>query len=104
VALPFRVLRAAGQRVDEIFVHTRDTWGDEQAERYVRGLFATFEDIAARRALWRQIPAEFGIDGYFCRYERHFIYWRVLDDGSVGIATVLHERMHQLDRFREDTT
>jgi toxin ParE1/3/4 len=90
--------------VDEIFVHTRDTWGDEQAERYVRGLFATFKDVAARRAPWRQIPAEFGIDGYFCRYERHFIYWRVLEDGSVGIATVLHERMHQLDRFREDTT
>jgi len=90
--------------VDEIFVHTRDTWGDEQAERHVRGLFAKFEDVAARRAPWRQIPAEFGIDGYFCRYERRFIYWRVLEDGSVGIATVLHERMHQLDRFREDTT
>lgn len=99
----FRVSRAAGQRLDEIFVYTRDTWGDEQAERYVRGLFATFEDIAARRATWRQIPAEFGIDGYFCRYERHVVYWRVLEDGAVGIATVLHERMHQLDRFREDT-
>jgi toxin ParE1/3/4 len=90
--------------VDEIFVYSRDTWGDEQAERYVRGLFAKFEDVAARRAPWRQIPAEFGIDGYFCRYERHFIYWRVLEGGSVGMATVLHERMHQLDRFREDTT
>jgi toxin ParE1/3/4 len=90
--------------VDEIFAYTRDTWGDEPAERYVRGLFAKFEDVAARRAPWRQIPAEFGIDGYFCRYERHFIYWRVLEDGSVGIATVLHARMHQLDRFREDTT
>ena len=98
-----RILRAAGQRVDEIFVYTRDAWGDEQAEQYVRGLFAKFEGIAARRATWRQIPAEFGIDGYFCRYERHYIYWRVLADGSVGIATVLHERMHQLDRFREDT-
>ncbi|MDB5493894.1 MAG: parE1 [Phenylobacterium sp.] len=89
--------------MDEIFVYTRDTWGDDQAARYIRGLFAKFEDVAARRVPWRQIPAEFGVDGFLCRYEKHFIYWRVLDDGSVGIATVLHERMHQLDRFREDT-
>jgi toxin ParE1/3/4 len=27
----------------------------------------------------------------------------VLDDGEVGVVTVLHERMHQIDRFREDS-
>jgi toxin ParE1/3/4 len=25
-----------------------------------------------------------------------------LADGAVGIVTILHERMHQIDRFRED--
>ncbi len=88
--------------MDEIFTYTRATWGDDPAARYIHGLFAKFEDIAARRTPWRQVPAEFGIDGFFCRYEKHFIYWRVLKDGSVGIVTVLHERMHQLDRFRDD--
>ena len=98
----FRVQHAAGQRLDEIFTYTRDNWGEDQAGHYIRGLFAKFEDIAARRTIWRRIPAEFGIDGFFCRYERHFVYWRVLDDGAVGIVTVLHERMHQQDRFRDD--
>ncbi|MEI9891110.1 MAG: hypothetical protein WDN45_11585 [Caulobacteraceae bacterium] len=51
---------------------------------------------------WQKIPAEFGVDGYVCRYGRHFIYWKVMADGSVGIVTILHERMHQLERFRED--
>ena len=98
----FRVQESAGQRLDEIFTYTTATWGGDQAARYIRGLFAKFEDIATRRIHWRQVPAEFGVDGFFCRYEKHFIYWRVLDDGSVGIVTVLHERMHQLDRFRDD--
>lgn len=102
MAPAFRVQDAAGRRLDEIFVYTRDTWGDEQAIAYLRGLFARFEDIAAKRVVWREIPAEFGIDGYFCRYEKHVIYWRVLTGGDVGIATVLHERMHQFDRFRDD--
>ncbi|MYD85940.1 MAG: type II toxin-antitoxin system RelE/ParE family toxin, partial [Acidobacteria bacterium] len=27
---------------------------------------------------------------------------KTLSDGDIGIVTVLHERMHQMDRFRED--
>jgi toxin ParE1/3/4 len=42
------------------------------------------------------------MDGYYCRYEHHYIYWRQFADGTVGIVTILHERMHQMDRFRED--
>ncbi|HEX7885411.1 MAG TPA: type II toxin-antitoxin system RelE/ParE family toxin [Phenylobacterium sp.] len=99
---PFRVQEAAGQRLDEIFIYTRTMWGDDQAAHYIRGLFAKFEDIAARRIPWRQVPAEFGVEGFFCRHERHFIYWRMLEGGAVGIVTMLHERMHQLDRFRDD--
>ncbi len=98
----FRVQEAAGRRLDDIYVYTRDTWSEPQAERYIRGLFARFSEIAAKRVAWRPIPAEFGIEGYFCRYGRHVIYWRESADGDVGIVTVLHDRMHQMDQFRQD--
>ena len=98
----FKVQDSAGHRLDQIYAHTRDTWGEAQAEHYIRGLFEQFEAIAARRFPWRSIPAEFGVDGYVHRYEKHFIYWKRLDDGAVGIVTVLHERMHQMERSRED--
>lgn len=78
--------------------------GDEKAEQYLRGLFDRFEAIAARSFPWRAVPAEFGVDGFVCRYEKHLIYWRTLSDGSVGIVAVLHERMHQIERFRDDLT
>ena len=97
----FTVSAIASERLDEIFVYTRETWGQEQAEAYVRGLFATFDRIVHRDQVWRAIPAELGADGYYCRYEHHYIYWRQLTDGTVGIVTILHERMHQMDRFRE---
>lgn len=99
----FRVQPAAGRRLDEIFVYTRETWGDAQAERYIRGLFERFLDIAARRAVWRPVPADFGVAGFYGRYERHIIHWRELPDGDVGIVTILHGRMHQMDRFRHDS-
>ena len=69
----FRVQRSAGHRIDDIYIYTRDTWGEAQANIYIRGLFERFEAIAAKRFPWRPIPAEFGVDGYVCRYERHFI-------------------------------
>lgn len=98
----FRIQAAAIHRLDEIYAYTRDTWGEAQAERYIRGLFARFEMIAARSFPWRPIPAAFGVDGYVCRYEKHLIYWKVLGDGAIGVVTVLHERMHQIERFRDD--
>ena len=98
----FKVQDGAGHRLDEIYRYTLDTWGEAQAERYIRGLFDRFAAIAEHRFPWRPVPAEFGVDGYVCRYEHHLIYWKLLADGEVGIVTVLHERMHQIDRFRED--
>ncbi len=51
----------------------------------------------------RPVPAEFGVDGYCFRYAQLIVYWRQLSNGDIGIVTILHERMHQIDRFREDS-
>ena len=98
----FRVQAKAGHRLDEIYRYTRETWGEAQAELYIRSLFDRFQAIVDRRTTWRPVPAEFGVDGYVCRHEAHFIYWKILANGEVGIVTVLHQRMHQLERFRDD--
>lgn len=97
-----RIQEAASHRLDEIYRYARDRWGETQADAYIQGLFALFDRIETHGALSRPIPAEFGCDGFFCRYESHFIYWRKLGNGDIGIVTILHERMHQIDRFRED--
>ena len=96
-----RVQEAASWRIDEIYRYTRDRWGTEQADRYITGLFEAFDGIATRHTASRPIPADFGIDGYYFRYERHFVHWRVLANGDIGIVTILHERTHQIDRFRD---
>lgn len=89
-------------RLDEIYRYTRDRWGKEQADRYIADLFTAFERIDGHGVASRPIPAEFGVEGFCFRHERHFVYWRRLSNGDVGIVTILHARMHQMDRFRED--
>lgn len=97
-----RVQRAAVVRIEEIYRYTRERWGEAQADAYVTGLFEAFENIATGAVPSRPVPAEFEVDGYVFRYRRHFVYWKTLGDGAIGIVTVLHERMHQMDRFLED--
>ncbi|MDE1147716.1 MAG: type II toxin-antitoxin system RelE/ParE family toxin [Azospirillaceae bacterium] len=97
-----RINEAAGHRLDEVYRYTRDRWGTEQANRYITGLFDAFNRIADHGVRSRPIPADFGVDGYFFRHEHHFVYWRRLSNGDIGIITILHERMHRIERFRED--
>jgi len=100
--MAIRVQEAASVRLDEVYRYTRDHWGEAQAEACITGLFAAFEQIEARGVRSRPVPAEFGVEGYFFRHERHVVYWRRLSNGDIGIVTLLHERMHQLDRFKDD--
>lgn len=102
--MAIRVEEAASRRLDEIYRHTRDRWGEAQAERYITGLFTAFEQIESHGVLSKPVPAEFGVQGYFFRYQKHFVYWRTLSNGDIGIVTILHERMHQMDRFRDTFT
>ena len=68
----------------------------------VTDLFAAFDRIEGHGVASRPIPAEFAIDGFYFRYEHHVVYWRRLSNGDIGIVTILHESLHQTDRFRED--
>lgn len=97
-----RIQAGASHRLDEIYRYTLDKWGEEQAAQYVTGLFAAFDRIATHGVVSKPIPAAFGVNGFFFRYERHFVYWRHLSNGDIGIVTILHERMHQLSRFQDD--
>ena len=100
--IQFLVQKTASFRIDEIYRYTLKQWGAGKAESYIAGLFEAFEKIETHEVLSRPIPAEFGVDGFFFRYEKHFVYWKYLSTGVVGIVTVLHERMHQFERFNDD--
>ena len=43
--MAIRVQEAASLRLDEIYRYTRDRWGEAQAEIYITGPFAAFEQI-----------------------------------------------------------
>lgn len=98
----YLVQEAASYRIDEIYRYTLTRWGKEQADSYIQGLFDSFGNIATHEVLSRPIPANFEVEGFFYRYKKHFVYWKHLANGKVGIVAILHERMHQIARFKDD--
>ena len=99
---PVRVQQAAARRIEEIYRYSFEQWGEAEADAYITGLFEAFEGIATGTTRWRPVPVEFGVSGNYFRYHKHFVYWKSLSDGAIGIVSILHERMHQLNQFRED--
>lgn len=97
-----RIHLSAKRRLVEIWEYTEKTWGSDQADRYIEGLFAELERLARNRHLWKQVK-ERGFEGiFFAKYQHHFIFFLDLED-TLGVITVLHEAMDLPSRLREDT-
>lgn len=93
---------AASARLEDIYRYTLENFGAAQADKYLDGAFALFDDIAGRRIAWRRIPSEFGVDGFYARYQSHFVFWKSRQDGQIAIVAILHQRMDIARRLRED--
>ena len=97
-----RVLDRAAATIDDLYRYAVEHWGVNQADHYLRGLFDAFEGIETGATVSRPIPAAFGVNGFYFRYQRHIVYWKRLGNDDIGIAAILHERMHQSARLKEE--
>lgn len=97
----YQLTPAARATLVDIYVYTHNTWGLKQADTYLDGLYSCFEEISSKQKLWRPIPNQYGVDGYFTRYQKHLVYWRELETGEVFIVTILHTSMLQFERLRQ---
>jgi len=96
-----RIQNSASLRIDEIYRYTRKNWSEKQAKVYITNLFEAFNKIENNLVVSYPIPADFGINGFYFRYEEHFVYWKYLENKDIGIVTILHERMHQIKQFQK---
>jgi plasmid stabilization system protein ParE len=93
---------------DRIWRDTVERWDESQAVRYIEGLHKHLQKLSETRALWRRLPqrliASTGIkeQAYFSHYERHYLFFRELPSGKIGVMSILHERMDLPVRLSED--
>ena len=97
-----KIYPAARRRIIEIWQYTNKTWGEKQADNYVRGLYNAVEKAGINKYLWQKVEHEDVKGLFFVRYKHHFIFFRELSKDVVGIINVLHASMDIPSRLRED--
>ncbi|MEI3807941.1 type II toxin-antitoxin system RelE/ParE family toxin [Agrobacterium sp. CCNWLW32] len=106
----YRFYAAADAAQDKIWRDTVDAWGEAQPETYIRGLHAHLQRLCDNHLLWRRLPQRLAVPGdimreaYFSRHEHHYLFFRELDNGDLGVMSILHARMDMAVRLREDLT
>lgn len=104
----YRFYARADAAQDKIWADTVERWGEAQAITYIRGLHAHLQRLAENRLLWRRlpqrlaVPADVSREAFFSHYEHHYLFFRVLDNGDLGVMSILHERMDLPVRLKED--
>jgi plasmid stabilization system protein ParE len=99
---------AADAAQDRIWKDTVVHWGEAQTARYITGLHAHLQKLSETKALWRRLPrdlvapADLKAQAFFSRYGRHFLFFRELPSGKIGVMAILHDRMDIPVRLHED--
>jgi toxin ParE1/3/4 len=66
-----KIYPAAKERILDIWDYTERTWGEEQADKYLRGLVEAINAAQGRRHLWRQVVDEALSGVFLLRYQHH---------------------------------
>jgi toxin ParE1/3/4 len=97
----YRLSKLARTDPIEIADYTVDTWGPDQAYRYLDSLDACFHQLAQMPGMGR--PCNSVRHGYRrLEHEKHIIFYRVEKDG-IFISRTLHERMLPSRHMIEDS-
>ena len=81
-----------------IWQYTHETWGADQADRYLGRIEACFEAIAEGRVRPRSDDAlPGGVRVHRC--EHHYVFWIAGERPTV--VAILHERMDLVSRLKD---
>ncbi len=104
----YKFFPTADKSQDAIWDYTYEEWGEAQANKYITGLHSHIQKLADKKLLWWPIPksfvlpADLEMEVFFSHYEKHYIFFRELRKGIIGIMSILHDSMHIPVRLRED--
>jgi toxin ParE1/3/4 len=102
--MAYKIHPKARQRLAKIWADTAKEWGEAQADHYIDTLYQAMHDLSKTPYLWRKLDHKHfkGKEVYFQRVQKHFVFFKKLPSGDLGILSVLHERMNLPARLLDD--
>lgn len=88
----YRIYKPANDTLDDVWNYSLENWGEAKAEEYINGLFDTIQKAADKEIFWRAIKDQTKLDAYFVKYQRHYIFFKKLEDNLIGVISIIHDR------------
>ncbi|QTA82988.1 Toxin-antitoxin system, toxin component, RelE/ParE-like [Desulfonema limicola] len=96
-----KIYPEARRRMIDIWHYTDKKWGEQQADKYIRGIYNAIEKASESKYLWRKVEHEEIKGIFYIIYQYHHIFFRELSEGRLGVVNVLHSRMDIPSRLKE---
>ena len=97
----------ADRQQDEIWLYSAQEWGRDQADIYIYGLHARIKEAANDHFIWARLDEPTGKipkDVHFVPYRKHYVFFRILPSGRLGVISSLHTFRDLPTRLLEDLT
>ena len=88
----FKLTNNAVKDLSDIWNYTFDNWSESQADKYYKLLLNACSSIAKKPQIGK-VYEEIYPELKGKRTSKHIIFYRGMDDQSIEIARILHERM-----------
>ena len=88
----FKFSNEAVKDLEEIWIHTKQTWSIEQADRYYNLIIDEVEFISLNPHLGRDI-IYIKVGYRSTKVKSHVIYYKQIEEEAILIIRILHQRM-----------
>jgi toxin ParE1/3/4 len=95
----FKLTTSAVKDLSDIWNYTYDTWSESQADKYYKLILNACAAIA-KKPLQGKVYEEVYPDLKGKKTSKHIIFYRIMDDKSIEVTRILHERMELKNKLK----
>jgi toxin ParE1/3/4 len=95
----FKLTNSALKDLSDIWNYTFDTWSESQADKYYKLILNACSAIAEKPEQGKVYEEIYpNLKGK--KASKHIIFYRVMDDKSIEVTRILHERMELKNKLK----
>jgi len=96
----FKLTNNAVKDLSDIWSYTVETWSESQADKYYKLIINACSAIAKKPEIGKVYPEIYpDLKGKIT--SKHLIFYRVMEDKSIEITRILHERMDLKNKLKK---
>jgi toxin ParE1/3/4 len=95
----FKLTNSAVKDLSDIWNYTYVTWSESQADKYYKLILNACAAIA-KKPLQGKVYEEVYPDLKGKKTSKHIIFYRIMDDKSIEVTRILHERMELKNKLK----